>query len=186
MARFTITLPESIASILATDEELRKIPRSTLIAEYVRQHYADAEKPLVDVDAEIKILKTRHAEELQQLKDQNEQLAHGRVDDEQRFGEEIEGLKTINKTLKSDLKALESSKDVVATGMQHEIELMQQKVSSLEDTLHLERDHLSELRRDKEDCKKQLELVTLRLPAPKERRSWNPFRRKQKEPQQTQ
>lgn len=64
MARFTITLPESIASILATDEELRKIPRSTLIAEYVRQHYADAEKPLVDVDAEIKILKTRHAEEM--------------------------------------------------------------------------------------------------------------------------
>lgn len=45
MARFTITLPESIAAKLAVDEELRKIPRSTLIADYLKQHYVDAEKP---------------------------------------------------------------------------------------------------------------------------------------------
>ncbi len=137
MVRFTITLPETIASKLAADEERRKTPRSTLIAEYLRQHYAYVEKPVVDRDAEIRAL----SEQLQREKD---------------------------------------SKDVVATGMHHEIELLQQKVASLEGALHTERGHLSELRQDKDQLQKQLELVTLRLPVPKERRHWlrNPFKRK--------
>jgi FtsZ-binding cell division protein ZapB len=65
------------------------------------------------------------------------------------------------------LQLEKNSKEVVATGLQHEIELLQQKNASLESTLHTERGHLSELRQDKEPLQKQLELLTLRLPAPK-------------------
>jgi hypothetical protein len=51
--------------------------------------------------------------------------------------------------------------------MQHEVELLQQRVADLETLLHAERGITSELRHDTEALQKQLELVTLRLPAPK-------------------
>jgi predicted RNase H-like nuclease (RuvC/YqgF family) len=145
IVRFTITLPEAVASKLAADEERRKTPRSTLIAEYLKQHYADVEKPLVDYDAEIQVLKAEYAGLNGELKEANER----------------------NRSLTEQLQREKNSKDVVATGLQHEIELLQQKVTTLEATLHTERGHLSELRQDKNQLQKQLELVTLRLPAPK-------------------
>jgi len=54
----------------------------------------------------------------------------------------------------------------VVTGPQRENELLQ-KVINLEPLLQTEKSLNSELRRDKESIQKQLELVTLRLPAPK-------------------
>ncbi len=45
--------------------------------------------------------------------------------------------------------------------------IVQQNITSLGGTLHAEREHLSELKHDKETLQKQLELVTLRLPVPK-------------------
>jgi hypothetical protein len=54
----------------------------------------------------------------------------------------------------------------VVTGLQHENVLLQ-KVTNLETLLQTEKGLNSELRRDKESIQKQLELVTLRLPAPK-------------------
>jgi hypothetical protein len=56
---------------------------------------------------------------------------------------------------------------VVTTGPQHEIELLIQQLTNSETTLHTEREHQSELGQDRETLQKQLELVTLRLPAPK-------------------
>ena len=46
-----------------------------------------------------------------------------------------------------------------------EIERLQQKVANLETLLQTERGITSELRSDKETTQKQLEFVTLRLPA---------------------
>jgi len=48
-----------------------------------------------------------------------------------------------------------------------EIERLRQKVTNLETLLLTERGITAELRRDKETTQKQLELATLRLPAPK-------------------
>jgi hypothetical protein len=53
----------------------------------------------------------------------------------------------------------------VVTGLQHDNELLQ-TVTNLETLLQTEKGLNSELRRDKESIQKQLELVTLRLPAP--------------------
>ena len=64
------------------------------------------------------------------------------------------------------LRQLEASKNSAVTGLQHENELLQ-KVTNLETLLQTEKGLNSELRRDKESIQKQLELVTLRLPAPK-------------------
>ena len=64
-------------------------------------------------------------------------------------------------------ESLIANRATVGTGLQHENELLQQKVTNLETLLQTERGITSELRRDKETTQKQLELVTLRLPAPK-------------------
>jgi len=48
-------------------------------------------------------------------------------------------------------------KNVVVTGLQHEIELLRQQLANSEAALHTERGHLSELRQDKETLQKQLE-----------------------------
>ena len=98
----------------------------------------------------------------------------------QQFENELEQLETVTRNLDRDLKAaeqrnaaavekyhqLETSKNTVVTGLQHEAELLQQTVANLETLLHMEREINSELRRDKESIQRQLELVTLRLPAP--------------------
>jgi chromosome segregation ATPase len=65
------------------------------------------------------------------------------------------------------LRQSEASKNTVVAGLQHEVELLKQKIDNLEALLQTERGINSELRRDKESIQKQLELVTLRLPAPK-------------------
>lgn len=216
--RFTITLPDSVAEKLSADVTDQDSPRSTLIARYIEEHYEAAGQPVVDCEAELQKLKTKHEDEVRQINEAHEaehkklresyadimqrareehekrgqqitvehdekvrQIAderkaevqqiraecEKRAEEAKQLEDDVERLEGITNKLDNELKASQTSKSVVVTGMQHEIELMQQKVSSLEDTLHLEREHLSELRRDKEDCKKQLELVTLRLPPPK-------------------
>ncbi len=56
----------------------------------------------------------------------------------------------------------------VANALRHEQELTAAKLESVQLQLQQERDHNLELRTDKEKLQNQLELVTLRLPAPKE------------------
>ncbi len=75
-------------------------------------------------------------------------------------------------SLAEKLRQAQASRNTVVTGLQHEIELLQRKIANLETSLHTERGLTSELRHDKETLQKQVELVTLRLPASK--RFWEP------------
>ncbi len=61
MAKFTITLPDPVAENLDADVADQGVPRSTLIARYIEQHYADAGGSEVDCDVIIEELKTKHA-----------------------------------------------------------------------------------------------------------------------------
>jgi hypothetical protein len=65
------------------------------------------------------------------------------------------------------LRQSELSRNTGVTELQHEKELMEQEVAHLKHLQQTERGLSSEIRRDKEATQKQLELVTLRLPAPK-------------------
>jgi len=207
MAKFTITLPDSVAEKLDADMADQGAPRSTLIARYIEQHYADAGGSEVDCDAIIEELKIKHAYELEKLAEVHEaehkKLRQGSADVMQRardehekrvqrivdeheaevqqlraecekraeetrqLEEDVERLESITNKLDSEQKASEASKNTVITGLQHEIELLKQKATNLDSTLQAERSHSLELRNDKEQLQKQLELVTLRLPAPK-------------------
>jgi hypothetical protein len=205
MARFNITLPDSIAKKLDEDALNQNIARSTLIAQYIEKHYEG--KSEADIEVEIARLRTESADIVQRVRNEHEkkvetliaehetELQRVRTDCEkqiqqlnadnttntQQFEDELEKLEAITQKLSNDLKASEdrnasaveklrqseTSKNTVVTGLQHENELLQQKVGNLETLLQTERGISSELRRDKETTQKQLELVTLRLPAPK-------------------
>ncbi len=55
----------------------------------------------------------------------------------------------------------------ITNALRHEQELTQTKLEATQRELQLERDHSREIRDTMEQLQKQLELVTLRLPAPK-------------------
>lgn len=205
MARFNITLPDSIAKQLDEDAGTQDKARSTLIAQYIEQHYVG--KSEADIDAEISRLRTEsanivarvrnehekkvqkliidHDTELQQIRtDYEGQIEHINTDNAaatQQLENDVERLETILEKHKNDLQSSEernaaaveklrqseASKNTVVIGLQHEKELLEQKVAHLEALLQTERSVNTDLRRDKESIQKQLELVTLRLPAPK-------------------
>jgi predicted transcriptional regulator len=205
MARFNITLPDSIAKQLDEDAGNQDKARSTLIAQYIEQHYVG--KSEADIDAEISRLRAEsanivarvrnehekkvqkliidHENELQQIRTdyerQIEQINADNAAATQLLENDVERLETILEKHKNDLQSSEernaasveklrqseASKNTVVIGLQHEKELLEQRVEHLEALLQTERSVSSYLRRDKESIQKQLELVTLRLPAPK-------------------
>jgi chromosome segregation ATPase len=274
MAKFTITLPDSIAKKLSADVADQGAPRSTLIARYIEQHYDDANQPLIDYKAELQALKTKHAEELIQLNEAHEaehkKLREGSADVMQRARDEhekrvrqisdeheadvqqlraecdkraeeakqleddVERLEGIMNKLNGELKEAEASKDsvvkelhneletiknhaktlekqladdiltmqylkqeaqesatqaqealtqakvaksaaaqeaashqVVVKGLQNELEKSTIQIKTLEDKLVTSTGIINDLKADKLSLQKQLELVTLRLPAPK-------------------
>jgi predicted transcriptional regulator len=136
MARFNITLPGEIKDKLQEDAEHQDSAASTLIADYIEEHFAgvrvttDREKRLQEIDQEYSALQQR-------VKQHREEAAQTAV-----------------------------SHQVVVKGLQHELELVKTNVKNLEEQLFLHKGIIQGLEKDKELCQKQLELVTLRLPAP--------------------
>lgn len=67
-------------------------------------------------------------------------------------------------------KALQdaASHDTVVTGLQHELELTKSNTKNLSEQVVDLKGQIRDLKDDKEHLQKQLELVTLRLPAPRE------------------
>ena len=66
-----------------------------------------------------------------------------------------------------ELRESEASKNVVVTGLQHRVELLEKDKASLDEALQVEKGHSFELKADKETLQKQVELQMLQLPAPK-------------------
>jgi len=195
MARFSFSIPDYVAELLDRDVKSTGKSRSSLIAEYVERYYEGETQRAKNADI-VQRVKSEHEKRVQQLLIEHDaemqqirtecqkQVTQSNTDNAantQQFEDELEKLESVAKRLDSELKEAnernhslmeqlqreKNSKDVVTTGLQHEIELLQQRIASLEGTLHTERGHLSELRQDKEQLQKQLELVTLRLPAPR-------------------
>jgi len=263
MAKFTITLPDSVAKKLSADVADQGAARSTLIARYIEQHYDDASQPLIDYEAELQALKKKHAEELIQLNEAREaehkKLREGsanvmqrardaheaevqqlraecekRAEEAKQLEDDVERLEGIMNNLNGELKEVEVSKSaavnelqnelettknhaktlekqladdiltmqylkqeaqesatqaqealtqakvakaaaaqeatshqVVVQGLQNELEKSTIQIKTLEDKLVTATGIINDLKADKENLQKQLELVTLRLPAPK-------------------
>ncbi len=74
-----------------------------------------------------------------------------------------------------------ASKETAKTGLQHELERTQDNVKGLEEYIVELKGQIKDLKEDKQSLQKQLELVTLRLPAPKEGFWARTFGRRKKE-----
>lgn len=70
MARYNITIPDSIAKRLDEDADNQKMARSTLIAQFIEQHYEG--KSEADIDAEISRVRKESADIVQKVRDEHE------------------------------------------------------------------------------------------------------------------
>lgn len=209
MARFTITLPEKVASRLADDEGQLKTPRSTLIAQYLEQHYT--EKSAAEYEEALQELTQRAQEaeeQTQECKERAEKLAGELKEAETQRQVERENLEkqreeaevqlheykklvdvraaaaanyeTQLRGCKEQSAADMASKNIVISGLQNELESAKTQTKNLDDKLVIYSGIINDLKADKENLQKQLELVTLRLPAPRVG-FWARLRRKSKE-----
>jgi len=156
MPHFTISLPEDVAAKLQQEADNTGIKKSTLISQHIQQHY---ENPTEVYETELKSKETT-IKELQVT---------------------IEKQGTTIKELQTKLDATGTSTEVVIKGLQNEIELLKHRIQSLEEAKHIDRGIISDLRADKDNLLKQLTLVTLRLPEPKQGFWARVFRKKDKE-----
>jgi hypothetical protein len=157
------------------EEEIRQVRAETAnVVQRVRNEFDKRTQTLVaEHEAERQQIRTDCEKRIEEITADNAASA-------QQFENELEQLETVTRNLDRERKAaeqrnaaavekyrqLETSKNTVVAGLQHEVELLQQKIVNLETLLRTEREIVSELRHDKESIQQQLELVTLRLPAP--------------------
>lgn len=168
MARFTITLPEKVASKLGADEGRLKTPRSTLIAQYLEQHYS---APTAALEERIRELDTSYTACMQELEEAKLTQEKRYAAEVQRVREEIQRIKADNaaqmQQVKNEAAAKAASQDIVITGLQNELESAKTQTKNLDEKLVIYSGIINDLKSDKETLQKQLELVTLRLSAPR-------------------
>jgi hypothetical protein len=158
------------------DAEITRLrTESAGIVQRVRdEHEKKVQHLIATHEAELHRIRTDHETQI-------EQINSDKVAATQQLEEDVEQLETISKKYKNDLtlceernassveklRQSEASKNTVVTGLQHENELLKEKLTTSETLLQTEKGLNADLRRDKESIQKQLELVTLRLPAPR-------------------
>ena len=195
MARFSFSIPDEVAEMLDRDVESKSTSRSSLIAEFIERHYKREVQRKEDVDVvqrvrsewekKVQHLVAEHDAEVQQIRTeyekQLEQINADNAANTQQLENDVERLERLTEKLENDLKSSEernasavekllqseSSKTVVVNGLQHELELLEKDKAKLEAELQTEKILSNERKSDKDNLQKQLELVTLRLPAPK-------------------
>ena len=145
------------------------------------EHEKKVQHLIAEHDAEVQQIRTECEKQVAQIKADYATIT-------QQLEDDVERLETITEKLESDLKSSEernasaverlrqseagaaakaTSQDIVITGLQNELEVTKTQTKSLEEKLVIYTGLNNDLKADKETLQKQLELVTLRLPAPK-------------------
>jgi chromosome segregation ATPase len=204
---YSITLPAFVADKLQEEAENTKTKRSTLIAQHLEQHYnavptAQYETKIQELEQQVR----ENAVKMQEVKERAEAAAVNKASLEihelkkaleqqtalnegkmQELKTEMQQLQTDNaaqvQKMQEEATQNAASQDAVIKGLQNELERAKTEAKYLTEKVSNDAGTINKLEADKEYFKKQLELVTLRLPAP--RRSWwrNPFKRKSVEEQ---
>ena len=99
----------------------------------------------------------------------------------QRYEADAEQAHAEIQRLRDERTKLEASKATVVQGVQNELAVTQGNVKNLSEQLEMHKQIIHDLKEDKEQLRKQLELVTLRLPAPREGFWSRVFGRRKKE-----
>jgi acyl transferase domain-containing protein len=188
VTHYSITLPAFVADKLQEEAESTKTKRSTLIAQHLEQYYNAV--PTAQYEAKIQELEKRVQEYeivIQEVKQRAEAEAIKKAACEvQELTTALEQQTTQNATqmqeLKTEMQQLQAdnalqiqqmqaeavqnavSQDLVIKGLQNELENAKKDVKNLNEKVVDNAGTINELKADKEYLKKQLELLTLRLP----------------------
>ncbi len=144
-----------------SERELAALKRTnTALEQQRRQEKEQAAKYTASQEATIKGLREELATTKKRMGDLGQELT-ARNERIQQLEERVQGLE-------AQAAQEAGSRETVTLGLQHRVELAQKDVSNLNDQLVMHKGQIQSLERDKENLQKQLELVTLRLPAPNE------------------
>ena len=144
------------------------------------QHDAEVQQIRIDCEKQIEKIKADRLTSIQQLEDSLKELENvtEKLDHDLKTSEE-RNTSAVEKLRQSEARAAAktASQEIVITGLQNELEVTKTQTKSLEEKLAIYTGLNTDLKVDKETLQKQLELVTLRLPAPRVG-FWSRFRRK--------
>ncbi len=144
-----------------SERELAALKRTnTFLEQQRRQERERAAKNAASQETTIKGLRDELATTKQRVSDLEQELT-AKSERVQQLEEHVQGLE-------AQAAQEAGSRETVTLGLQHRLELAQKDVSSLHEQLVMHKGQIQSMERDKEHLQKQLELVTLRLPAPKE------------------
>ena len=180
---YTISLPAHVTAKLQAESEESKIPKSTLIAQHLEDYYVTA---AAKYEEQMQKLKSDHAamiQELtkdyeakvqereatiQELKVQQKELNRQHTAEVQKIRGEIQQVKAAAtaeiQQAQKEAAEKSASQDLVIKGLHNEVELAKTEAKNLSEKIISEADAIRKLEDDKDFFKKQLELVTLRLP----------------------
>lgn len=150
----SIILPDQYLERLRKEVDEENVTRSRVVNRWI-EHYFLSQGDIGEDNERINALEAA-------VKDVNESL-----DVTQNQLSEVEER---NRSLIAELERERSSRTIVEKGLQHQIELLQQKVDDYETLLQEHKEHVHELKDDKVTLQKQVELLTLRLPEAKIKR----------------
>jgi chromosome segregation ATPase len=159
--RYSVALSPSLATLLKEQAEAEGASLSAAIADIVEDYY---NRPPVAEYEKLRKLETEAIlEREKQIKDlQREAQEHSRLAAAQLQHAEASAASKLQQ-----VKAEAASQDTIIKGLQNELELTKTQMKSLDEKLAIYTGLNNDLKADKEMLKKQVELLTLRLPAPK-------------------
>ena len=131
------------------------------IEKLIAEHDAEIQQIRADSEKQMRQLKADRSASIQQLENSLEELESVTHQLDANLKESGER----NRSLVEQLRESEAAHQTVAIDLQHRVELLEKDKASLEAALQVEKDHSLELKADKETLQKQVELLTLRLPA---------------------
>jgi len=133
------------------------------IENLIADHDGEIQQISADCEKQMQQIKADRSSSIQQLENSLEELESVTQKLDANLKESGERIRS----LMEQLRESEASKNVVATGLQHRVELLEKDKASLEAALQVEKGHSLELKADKQTLQKQVELQMLQLPSPK-------------------
>jgi chromosome segregation ATPase len=131
------------------------------IEQLIAEHDAEIQQIRADGEKQMRQLKADRSASIQQLENSLEELESVT----QKLDANLKESGERNRALMEQLRESEAAHQTVVIDLQHRVELIEKDKASLEAALQVEKGHSLELKADKGTLQKQVELLTLRLPA---------------------
>jgi chromosome segregation ATPase len=164
--RYSVALSPSLATLLKEQAQAEGASLSTVIAKIVEDYY---NRPRA---AEYETLRKLETEAILELEKQLKDL---KIEAQERSRQAAAQLQQAEASAAAKLQQVEkdavakaASQDAIIKGLQNELEVTKTQLKNLEEKLAIYTGLNNDLKSDKEILQKQVELLTLRLPAPKE------------------